>query len=104
MLFLPVLKVTGKLTIPMLGLPAGKGLELSLANTFYLPSAQSAAGGRSSSRASFYSEVEQGLSRLSGVPGRHCLLRAMCEVAATPSHDEVGSEIKHPRTVFKWIV
>ena len=100
MVFLPVLKISGKLTIPMLGLPEGKGLELSLGNTFFLPSAQSAAGGRSLSRASFYSEVEQGLSRLSGAPGRHCLLRAMCEVAATPSHDEVGSEIKHIRSLY----
>ena len=74
---------------------------ITMTNTFDLPSSRAitVTGGRAlsgtqlaSPRSAFYEQVESAVGRFTGAAGRDCLLRAMCEVAATPHHEEVWTE------------
>ena len=94
-LFPPGLSLS--LTIPF---PDLLNSQLSVTSPFswYIPStAARRAQGRSlqghapapvRQRRSVYTAMERYLKKYTGAPGRACLLRAICEVNATPDHDD----------------
>ena len=85
---------TVDLTIPVPDLDTEILVTVPFAAEFPTSSSSRAFSGRSLSssimtpRASLYKYIEQYMGQVTGVDGHSCLLRAMCEASATPSHAE----------------